>query len=197
MLPIHAAILAFVLTMPAGPSIGGTSPLPTGVQGLAYSQAFTASGGAVPYQWSLSGGDLPPGVGLNADGSLAGTPTGSGTYNFSVKVTDIQGQSDTKTFAITVNSASAAPIIRTASPLVSGNVGATYSVAFTADGNNSPFTWTVAQATLPPGLSLDSNGNLRGMPTGSGKFAFTITLTDRVGTAINKDYTIDILPPPK
>ena len=180
----------------AGPSITTTS-VPAGIQGVVYSQSFSASGGTLPYQWSLNGGDLPPDVGLNPGGSLAGTPSGSGTYSFTVRVTDGQGETDTKTYSVTIGSASAAPIIKNPSPLVSGNVGMSYSLTFTADGGSVPYAWTAAQATLPPGLSLDSSGKLNGTPTAAGQFAFTIAVTDRLGVNISKDCTITILPPPK
>ena len=191
MLPVLLALLM------AGPSISTQSPLPTGIQGIVYSQAFSASGGAVPYKWSLSAGDLPPGMGLNADGSIAGKPTAPGTYSFTVRVTDSQGEFAAATFSATVDSASAAPIIKNPSPLVSGNIGTLYSMTFEADGGNAPYAWTAAQSTLPPGLALDSSGKLNGNPTATGVFSFTVSVTDRVGVNIAKEYSLTILATPK
>ncbi len=47
------------------------------------------TGGAMPYMWQVSGGDLPPGLKLDGKkGVIAGTPTTAGTYHFEVLVAD-------------------------------------------------------------------------------------------------------------
>ena len=43
---------------------------------------------AASYQWSIGGGTVPPGLALNSDGVLSGTPTAPGTYTFLVRVED-------------------------------------------------------------------------------------------------------------
>ena len=63
----------------------------------------------MPYVWSLTSGAVPPGVILTADGSIAGIPTSPGNFEFSAKVADSQGTSDTKSFALTTKPASAVP----------------------------------------------------------------------------------------
>src|ERR1022692_2798542 len=92
-----ATALFLTFAGPTTPTVGinTTSPLPAGAEGAMYSQGLTASGGAMPYVWSLSGGALPPGVILAADGSIAGIPTAPGNFQFSAKVADSQGGSDT------------------------------------------------------------------------------------------------------
>src|SRR5208283_1929151 len=66
-----------------------TSSLPSGTQNLTYSAMLAASGGVTPYTWSISTGSLPPGLTLNGNtGAITGTPSGGGTSNFTVKVTD-------------------------------------------------------------------------------------------------------------
>jgi hypothetical protein len=47
-----------------------------------------ASGGTAPYTYALTAGTLPGGITLAADGTLSGTPTAIGTFNFSVTATD-------------------------------------------------------------------------------------------------------------
>ena len=54
--------------------------------GVPYSFSFTAAGDA-GITFSLTGGALPPGLVLAADGLLSGTPTTAGTYAFVVKAT--------------------------------------------------------------------------------------------------------------
>lgn len=70
------------------PSILTVSPLTGGTVGSPFSFSFSANAGTAPYLWSVAAGTLPPGLALAADGSLAGTPTAAGIFNFSVRVTD-------------------------------------------------------------------------------------------------------------
>ena len=53
-----------------------------------YRQTLAASGGAAPYRYRISSGTLPVGVALGEDGSLAGTATTVGEFEFDVTVTD-------------------------------------------------------------------------------------------------------------
>jgi CSLREA domain-containing protein len=64
------------------------SPLPGGTQDVFYTQTLTASGGAGPYNYTVTSGSLPPGLSLSPGGVLDGTPSAGGTYNFTVKATD-------------------------------------------------------------------------------------------------------------
>jgi|GEM_PF-2347922 len=62
--------------------------LPQGTQGTAYSQALSASGGTAPYTFAITAGSLPAGLTLSSSGTIAGTPTANGTFNFTVTATD-------------------------------------------------------------------------------------------------------------
>ena len=58
-----------------------TTALPKAVTGSPYQVKMQASGGEAPYSWSLgAGSSLPPGLGLQSDGSIAGTAT-AGCYS--------------------------------------------------------------------------------------------------------------------
>ena len=57
--------------------------------GVPYSAVISVSGGVAPYTFALVSGSLPPGMSLNAKtGSISGTPTAAGTYNFVISVSD-------------------------------------------------------------------------------------------------------------
>ena len=81
-----------------------TSGLSQGQQGDTYSAAFAASGGTSPYSWTVSGGNPPAGITLDANGNLAGTPTATGTFSFSVLVTDAASGTASGNFSMTVAS---------------------------------------------------------------------------------------------
>ena len=79
-----------------------TSGLEQGQLGEPYGVAFAASGGTQPYSWSISAGNLPPGITFNASGDLAGTPTSTGTYNMTVVVTDASNSTASSKFSVQV-----------------------------------------------------------------------------------------------
>jgi hypothetical protein len=68
-----------------------TTSLPSGVQGYWYGATLQATGGVWPRTWSLSGGSLPSALSLDSGGTISGTPTLSGTFTFTVRVTDAVG----------------------------------------------------------------------------------------------------------
>ncbi|MEQ9397702.1 MAG: VCBS repeat-containing protein [Longimicrobiales bacterium] len=82
-----------------------TSSLPDGSVGSAYSQTLTATGGTGSYTWSLTAGSLPPGLSLGAStGTISGTPTTTGTSNFTVQAAS-GSWTATKALSITVTQA--------------------------------------------------------------------------------------------
>jgi hypothetical protein len=56
-----------------------------------------------PFSWSLASGALPPGLALFPNGQSYGTPTTTGTFTFTVKVTDAGGQAATQAFSLTMS----------------------------------------------------------------------------------------------
>ena len=91
-------------------SITSPSPLSTGLVNVPYYQVLSAVGGdGVNYSWSLNGGTLPPGLGLNlltpsataTTAALQGTPTAAGVYAFTLKVVS-NGQAVFKDFTMTI-----------------------------------------------------------------------------------------------
>jgi arabinan endo-1,5-alpha-L-arabinosidase len=83
-----------------------TATLTGATQGGAYSASLLAVGGSGSgYVWTVSSGSLPAGVSLSAGGVLSGTPTGTGTASFTVKVTDSSGNTATASLSIAVGAA--------------------------------------------------------------------------------------------
>ena len=67
----------------------GTSSVPSGADGSAYSARLSATGGAGGGTWSLSSGSLPAGLSLNAStGVISGVPRTVGKSHFTVSVSD-------------------------------------------------------------------------------------------------------------
>jgi uncharacterized protein YhjY with autotransporter beta-barrel domain len=170
-LVIAAPTIAYAPSNPAG-----------GTVAVAYSQSLAgASGGTAPYSYAVTAGSLPAGLSLASNGTLSGTPTAGGTFNFTVTATD----SSTGTGPYTQSSASlsltiaAATISYAPSNPAAGTAAVAYSQSLAgASGGTAPYTYAVTSGSLPAGLSLASNGTLSGTPTAAGNFSFVVTATD-------------------
>ena len=81
--------------------------LPETYPHAAYEFRFRAQGGVPPLHWRLQKGTLPPGLKLEDDGLLAGSPDRTGDFQFTVSVTDSgqPQQSVEKIFLLRVRSA--------------------------------------------------------------------------------------------
>lgn len=79
-----------------------TTRLPQGIIDEPYVAQLRASGGSSPYTWRLTGGTLPAGLTLAADGRLSGTPTRAGDHNPVFTATDQRGESSNATLALQV-----------------------------------------------------------------------------------------------
>lgn len=83
-----------------------TASLPSGVTATGYSGPLHATGGELPYTWTISQGQLPAGLELknNNDGTatVVGTPIEAGTSSFTVQVTDSEVTPVTKTMAYSI-----------------------------------------------------------------------------------------------
>lgn len=65
--------------------------------------AFSVSGGAPPFAYSVVAGSLPLGMALGTNGLLTGTPSEAGSFAFTVAVSDQHGSSDTHNYVLVVS----------------------------------------------------------------------------------------------
>ncbi len=172
--------------------------------GVAYnaSLAVTGATGTVTWTQPLSGSfALPPGLTLNANGTITGTPTSAGAYVIDVLATDGSGNTATNTFTINIYQSGAPPI----------NLGNTFSlgtwhlgtdtIQLAASGGNGRFTWSLVSGTLPPGLALrtdvptyfsaNAQAGLIGVATTPGNYSFTLNVTS-AGQSASRTYTVRI-----
>ena len=62
---------------------------PSGKVGTQFAYAMKAWGGVAPFLWTVASGKIPPGLALGpSTGLIQGAPSKSGSYTFSVRVTD-------------------------------------------------------------------------------------------------------------
>jgi hypothetical protein len=178
-----------------------------GVVGQPYTHWFKGDGGcgpALPYQFRILAGSLPPGLSLAKDGLVSGTPTQGGSWSFWVELSDEDPPSASwctpkkseREFTITIVGGSAPPplppLTITTSSAPTAAVGVAYSFGLTADGGGAQ-SWSVIGGAFPPGLSLKSSGAITGTPTAAGDFTFTVQVKDGTRSS-SKQLTITVLP---
>ena len=117
-----------IFTIVGAPVIVTGSPLSNGSVGNFYSTTLEAASSVGPYTWSKIGGDLPDGLSVNSTGIISGTPTTTGTFNFTVQVQDSVSQVVSKSFNLSIFPASTTGFIYTRTPLGSGNIASPITV---------------------------------------------------------------------
>ncbi len=165
----------------------------TGTVNVAFSQTFTSGNAIAPVVFSLNSGTLPAGITLNAStGVLSGTPTQTGSFPISIKVTDANGCFGIgTTYTLTIS----CQIITVTNPGTNtGTVNVAFSQTFTAGNAIAPVTFSLNSGSLPAGITLNaSTGVLSGTPTQTGSFPITIKATDANGCfGIGATYTLTI-----
>ncbi|HKQ39784.1 MAG TPA: putative Ig domain-containing protein, partial [Verrucomicrobiae bacterium] len=132
--------------------------LPSATVGSFYQNLFVAAGGLTPYTWSMQSGSLPTGLNLGGTGELSGNALQTGTYNFSVRVTDSNQQFLEQAFTLQVGGGGNArlePKMRSAGRFelrVSGaQAGQSYTVQYSTDLRN----WFPLVTTNAPGAWFD------------------------------------------
>lgn len=165
-----------------------TTTLADGLLNSAYSANLQASSGDTPLVWSLDAGALPAGVTLSTAGDLAGTPTASGTFNFTAAVTDADGDTATQSLALTI-AASPPPTAITAPA-----AGVTFSPlqSVTVSGTGIDLVWSLSGAVTASG----SGGSLNfTVPVGATNGETVVaTLTGIGGTDTRTWNIVDLLP---
>ena len=193
--PLSATSVALSLNVAPAPAIQLPAPglLSIGVIGTPYNISLAATGGAGTLSYSISAGALPGGLTINAAGSIVGTPTAPGTFNFTVLASDAFGDSQTQSYSIKVNY----PPVAIAPPggaLPVAFTGSAYSQSLTAGGGSGAgFVWTVIG--LPAdGITATPNGatlTISGNPTNPANISFTASVKDGAGNTSGPfNYTI-------
>jgi hypothetical protein len=182
--------LSIRIDPPAPPDII-TTTLPAGTLGQFYNQTVQAIGGSGARTWSITSGNLPPGLNLDGTtGVISGTPTVSDTFSFTVQVQDAAGGSDRQALSITIILLN--PPIITTTALPGGTVGQPYSQTLQATGGVGILIWSLAGGSPPAGLSLSPDGTISGTPTAGGTQNFTVRVTDTLNQSATQSLSIDV-----
>lgn len=83
-------------------------------------------------------------------------------------------------------------VIVTLDGSLTAQVGMPYRGLLQATGGTSPYGWAVLSGSLPPGMTLTTEGTLSGTPTTAGSYSFSVQATDRNGATGTGVFTITV-----
>ncbi len=171
-------------------TVNPTTLSTSGTVGSSYSQQFSQSGGQGAITWSMSGS--VPGLTLDSNGKLSGTPSQSGTFSFTIEAKGVNQCSGSQMYQLTINCPTVT--LNPASLLATGTVGTLYSRTITPVNGTAPFTFEVSG--LPNDITANStntNVTLSGTPTKPSSSTVTVKVKDAYGCAsATATYTLVI-----
>jgi hypothetical protein len=163
-----------------GPLTISSLELPKGFVGQPFFARLTAQGGTEPYTWSIFSGTLADGLSLDpATGVISGTPTHAEKVTFTAIVRDSSLLQTNTALATIENAVVCSSLTILTEEFPPAWKGRAYQAQFAACGGVTPYTWSIAEGSLPPGLTLDPlSGKVTGVPTQFGEFGFAIQVED-------------------
>lgn len=173
-----------------------TTSLPGGSFGQFFSATLQASGGTAPYTWSAQQDTFSDGLALDSkSGALNGVLTTDASIPLTIQVQDALMHSAIQNLNLTV---SAAPIKILTTALPNAVLKHAYDVSLITNRLTSPavFSLQSAASSLPPGITLNSGGELQGTPTTAGTFTFKVQAQDPApgGASDARSFMLTIIP---
>ena len=159
------------------------SSLPNATWGQAYNQSLSQTGALGAPTYAVTAGALPPGLTLSASGAISGTPTATGTFNFTVTVSDNSGCSGSQAYSITIAAdVPSAPLNVSATP---GDAQADVSWGAPAsDGGDAISGYTATCTDGTNNFNAPSSASpvtVSGLVNGTA-YTCTVTATNGAGT---------------
>lgn len=167
------------------------------INGLNYN-AYVDTDNNGNYSFNVANGNWSVSVNQNGGNDSLDSILGAGNYtppnSQNIGITNNNG---TANFSIQPPGGGSLQINTTSLP--NGNVGANYSTQLQASGGALPYSWSLANGSLPlpTGLALATNGVISGVPTTNGSFNFIVQVTDANATFTDQSLGLIINPKPR
>jgi uncharacterized protein (TIGR03437 family) len=191
-----------------------TNPgFPNGIVGVAYNQVITYTPVPCGSPFSpgpviaLQAGSLPPGLSVQSNGagySIAGTPTGGGSFSFTLGISNTCGQSGSASFTITIGGTGNTTILN-ANPLgftfnaTQGGSAQTGQLTITSTGTAVAITATASAASGGNWLAVSAGQTTPQVLTvtvsnfpGPGTYQGTITITAPGNNTLSIPVTLNV-----
>ena len=128
------------------------------------------------------------------DATISGLLPGE-TYYVVVRASDPSSntENNTREFVVTL----APPALRVTTVSVPDAMpGQTYSTMLAAEGGQTPYTWSLVEGDIPPGLVVTGAGLISGTPLDDGSYTYTVQVRDAVGDSASSVLVHESLRPP-
>jgi hypothetical protein len=165
--------------------------MPVAQIGVPFDKLFHGGAGcgpALPYQYRILSGTLPPGIALDESGEFSGSPTRVGTWSFWVELSD----QNPPTASWCVPKTSQREFTITVAPTaLAAEVTRPFDETLPGSG------WSLAQGSaLPEGLEFDpKTGLITGEPTSSGSSHVDFVVTNAYGFKHTVDVAFTVAAP--
>jgi uncharacterized repeat protein (TIGR03803 family) len=195
---IQLNVLALVATnhITGNVQINGTNIVGVGVNAYAtingtnYQTGFSHTDTNGNYSLNAANGTWNVGLRCSGDNDSLDNILGNGNYQCP----------DHQTAVVTNNNAtnnftvSSGPLQVTTTNLLNGTNGLFYSQQLAAVGGQPPYHWSLApgSGSLPPNLSLATNGILSGIPVVTGTSNFSARVTDSASNTVDQSLSLTI-----
>ena len=175
-----------------------------GQVGTPYDFTFKGRNGCPPYTFVFQSGSLPPGLSMDSNGHVTGTPTQAGDFSFWIELRDSGCVGGTcppagtscsapsqRPFTISI----ADRLTVTTDKLAPATVNVPYSVKLAASGGGSQI-WSIYSGSPPAGITLAPDGTLAGTATADSNapVGFVVKVTDGTRTD-TKSLSLDVVAP--
>jgi hypothetical protein len=158
-----------------------STALPSAIDGLDYSALVEASGGILPYTWTITD-DGGTGFTINDEGFLTGVAPVAGNYGMTLLVTDASERTAQQSFILTVTGGDTPQPLSIATTSLPGTAeGEIYTAILQATGGQGDYMWTLVDDG-GTGLDMIDDGILRGTAPKEGDYAITVSVMDNTRT---------------
>jgi large repetitive protein len=168
-----------------------------GEVGTPYFKELHAAAGCTPYKFRILAGSLPDGLTLSSEGQVTGTPRKLGTWDFWIELRGAGCPIDKPAERLFTMSVTKVKVTIENQLLPDAIRGAAYptQALHVVGGTGSGYTWSLANGSLPAGLTLNPDGTITGTPTAMGVSMFLVMATDSAGKSDTKQLSIAVVDP--
>lgn len=177
------------------PSLSIAPTTATAIQGVAFSQTLTATGGVAPHTYQLETGPFPAGISISSAGVVSGTTAAAtGSYPVTLRVTDASTPSgapyfELETFTLTVSAPPSVTIaVSPASVSEDGTTNLTYTVTRSLNLSSPTVVNITTSGTATSGA--DYTGGVATVSIPGGATTATITINPTVDGTVELDETV-------
>lgn len=156
------------------------------LQGYA-SAAPTLGGISGVTSWTVSSGALPPGMTLNSNGTISGTPAATGPYTFAVTASNATQTAVSPAYSVAVENIPAVSLSYSPTVIPAG------TAVTVAPSGITGVSYALTSGTVPSPMGFTSGtGNIAGNPATAGTYPLTIQATDADNNTATASFTLTV-----